>query len=109
MALQEDTRFLCTRSNGINKGLSPREVETHEQAFLSKLITNPPEHIYQIVGKGGGISVKPHLLRDRTLPSFQRQIPAKERGVHYIRFTTLDHSRPEDAVVEAFVTFVSAL
>ncbi len=100
---------LYAPENGINKGLSPREVETHEQAFLSKLITNPPEHIYQIVEKGGGHIRQTTPVAGSYTPVLSEADLAKERGVHYIRFTTLDHSRPEDAVVEAFVTFVSAL
>ncbi|MBA4749193.1 MAG: hypothetical protein H2057_01080 [Alphaproteobacteria bacterium] len=100
---------LYAPENGINKGLLPTEIEVHEKAFLAELVTNPPEHIYQIVEKGGGRISQTTPVAGSYTPVFSEAELTKERGVRYIRFTTLDHSRPEDAVVDAFVTFVKAL
>jgi len=100
---------LFAPENAVNKGLSPRDIEAHEKAFLSKLMANPPKHIYQIVEKGGGGISRMTPIEGPYTPVFSEADLTNDHGIRYIRFTTLDHARPDNTVVEAFVSFVRSL
>lgn len=97
---------LYAPQNAINRGFTPDQALAREGAFLEALSQENPPYLRLIMDKDDGQICAGAKVMASFCPVENEEALAKRMGVSYARFATPDHDRPQDDVVEAFVTFI---
>ncbi|MBA4118756.1 MAG: phosphatase [Candidatus Puniceispirillum sp.] len=98
---------LYAPQNAINQGFSPQVALQREEAFLAELERTDPAFLRLIMDKDDGQICAGAKVVSKFCPVESEEALVARHGVGYVRFATLDHARPSDEVVDAFVAFVT--
>jgi predicted protein tyrosine phosphatase len=96
--------------NWANKGKSLAEVEADERARIASLSGVPAVTVAKVQAKDAEGRLSDVQTQEVPFPLAQSEEAAvRSLGLQYFRITVTDHTRPQDAEVDRFVTFVREL
>jgi protein-tyrosine phosphatase len=92
--------------NSINKYKTPLQIARHEKALLQELEEQEKICVYTLkkLQRGKITAVNPVQIIPRLVQTEQELV--NELGANYQRFYVLDHNRPDDINVDAYVSFI---